>query len=578
MLFGLYANELELDSNAISSKLTRLARRYEHQHVVEVYTSSKVALFSLKKNTLNNDYLVIDINPGEHAWVSNAGYNAKNVDFIRRKITNFNWEEPLEIDGFWNAIYWNENTNIFRIATDWFGIAWMYVGKIAGGFVFSNDFGLITELSLSPLILNEGAVISELVFGYVPDEQTIFENVSLLPAGAVFELNKKGLTKISQRSFNYGNKYQTLNDEEKFEILDSYYARIVDHVFVSSQNNMLLSLSGGYDSRFALALLDKAGIKIPCFTFGNIDSIEVEMAIYIAEQVSLKTTVFSIPDADWSVWVRCIQQLGNTGMLQWSGWAEMWLKLLRENGNSVLIGYYGDALSGKHLVKSNGNSAAGWLEHWISWSKEDWSQSSLLSVDALSNANEIIKFGFQRLSAGINFEYPHQEAMHYDFFGRQRRWVAGQPNLINRFISPICYFCDAELADFWMNLPFSDLENQRLYLAYGFSRFPHLFDSNAIKSERMDVMNKILRRFSSLFYPKNFLQKPPPINRHDIVLHNKSNIIAIAEQSSFPIDKIINISNFVNLVKNYGKTGFTTNENNVFIMRITNLLILLDKK
>lgn len=546
-----------------------------HLLLSKLYSSSNLVLYSQEYKHDKTQPTIIDVSSSEYIWVNELTNNINNKELLKSILINYDWKEPLEMEGLWNVLYFNEKSNVLKIATDWFGIAWMYVAEVHGGFVFSNNFGLISDLLSSALVANKFGIVSELFLGYVPDEQTIFKNITLIPAGSVIELSKKGFVTITERSFNYGNKYQSLSDEEKFEELDAHFTRIFEHHFKPFQHSMLLSLSGGYDSRFALALLDKAGIKTPCYTFGNIDSLEIERAIYYAEQVNLETTVFEIPEADWNVWGRCIKKLGNTGMLQWSGWAETWLNLLRDKGNSVLIGYYGDALSGKHLIN---NSKINWLDQWINWSKVDWAGSSLLSADVLSSANEIMKTGFRRLSKGVNFAYSHQEAMHYDFFGRQRRWVAAQPNLIGGFVSPVCYFCDPKLADFWMNLPFSDLEGQRLYLAYGNSRFPHLFDSKILGQENNKFSDKVTRKLKSLLFIQNKPQRPLPIDRHDIVIHNKENIISLAEHASSKVNNYINIPKFIDSVNTYEVSGSKTNQNNIWIMRITNLLMLLESR
>jgi hypothetical protein len=288
-------------------------------------------------------------------------------------------------------------------------------------------------------------------------------------------------------------------------------------------------MSAGNDSRYALALLQRQGVTPKLLTFGHPESDEVRDAAAVCRRIGRDNELFQIPAGDWDAWERIIGQLGNAGMVQWSGWVEHWLDYLRMQGDNVVIGFLGDALSGNHFAAAP-EEDADWIRYWIDFStNQHWLRGPLLLQAARKRAQEAFAM-LGEDSRGLDFAFPFQRALHLNFYGRQRRWTGAQPNLLSRAVLPILPFYRASSIAFWSNLPLADLRGQRLYLEYARSRFPRLFPAAPGRFGRFT--SRAARKLSAIgrsVRGASDRRSAPVIDRSHAILPHRERILGLCE-------------------------------------------------
>jgi hypothetical protein len=459
------------------------------------------------------------------------------------------------------------------IATDRLGLAWLYLARGENALTFSSDFGAVASTLNKALTVDKKNAALELTLGYIPHDATLYEQIAIAPPGTVLALEAAGTRTVSRRPIVYGDRYFGLSEAEKFKRLDEIYEEIITRRVAPFRSGLILSLSAGYDSRYALAFAGKAHLDPPLFTFGEEGSDEVSGARAVATTVNRSTRLFTFVEGDWHQWRRALQQLGNCGMIQWSGWADSWLSFLQPHGNALLIGYLGDALSGRHLGRTP-PADGDWLGFWRRWSTRDGvAESPLFLPNVRSSLAGHLGDALREASASAHVAAPHQTALHLDLYCRQRRWVAGQPNLISRFLSPSLFFYDEALIDFWTNLPADDLFNQRLYLAYADSRFPRLFKRHS--SRRPGIAARVLKKLSRLAHAgqPNIRSNPPVIRYEPIIGPNVQRIAELIDRVAPIVGELIDVEAFRSQVLRYGNGPTMPSWQ---IIRIVNVMFLLE--
>ncbi len=447
------------------------------------------------------------------------------------------WSELYEqqIPGRWIGLSTSSIANSLQVACDPLGTLWMYWAKLDGGYALSCDFGSLATQLRGKLTTNIDSLSIELVLGFIPGDETLFDEIKLCPPGSVIEFNNDDAKIVFRRPVSYGDRYAAQPLRQKFEHLDALFSRITDTTFCPQADRLVLSLSAGYDSRYSLAYLYDRGFVPPLCTFGDPESQEVAGARLVAEKVGRKPLLFDIPSADWRQWKESIRYLGNSGMIQWPGWSESWLEFLARNGNILIIGYLGDALSGKKI--DEGTLSDG-LQSVIERNVDgEWIESDLLRPLARAKLRGLLEGKLEAQLADASFVFPHQRALHLDLYGRQRRWTAAQPNLISRQMRPGLFFYDPGMLDFWSNLPPEDQTKQSFYLAFARHRFPKLFQSPAArKGLGARVVNRLLGRASS--------HPPPVVDRRRMIEANMKHIAALAAKVEPMVDSVIDIGRF----------------------------------
>jgi hypothetical protein len=175
----------------------------------------------------------------------------------------------------------------------------------------------------------------------------------------------------------------------------------------------------------------------------------------------------------------------------------------------------------------------------------------------------------------------HQQILQLDLYGRQRRWVATQPNLIQRRLTPVLLFYDRALIDFWSNLPPQDLLGQRLYREYAQTRFARLFPAGEDQRPQplARAARRALRSARAVLTGRKPARRPPVIDHAQMIIPNRTHILALARRTWHLAEPILDMAVFCMQIERY-RQGMPSEGSAVvssgMLLRTTNLLLLLD--
>ncbi|ADJ28614.1 hypothetical protein [Nitrosococcus watsonii] len=450
------------------------------------------------------------------------------------------WSLP----GRWIAITVPHDINKpIQWASDPIGAQWLYVTETSGGLVFSDNFWAVAKTVSSSQGIDPKALCHALVLGYNLGEETITPGIKLAPGGCVYQWDAGDFRIIRSHQLEYGDKMAGATEAEKItQVQAAFYEAALSWKKVLPARTAL-SLSAGLDSRTALAYLQRAGVEMSFYTFGQPGSTEVIGAQSIAQRVGYSTHLFKIPDASWDDWEINIQTLGTIGPLQQSGWAHSWRTMLANEADAVVIGYLGDALTGKHLSSQQFNRSD-WVNYWTHWSLSwEWQEWPGIRKKWRRDLPNNLAASFRQITQKLEVAFPHQQAFHLDFYCRQRRWVASQPNDIGAALLPVCFFYHPAIWKIWTNLALSDLERQRLYRRANHQLFPDLFHrpvspAGDLFQRASRKLTRFLRRTDTALPPS---ERPRVIDRSRALERNQQQIIAQLEYSRELLEEVVDV-------------------------------------
>ncbi len=575
MLAGAVTFDGDESCGVMAEEIARRTARYPHLRERLLHSEHQVVLYAIVRAAEKPVISTWTGRDGAKSWLlGDVNYFPEGASEPPLAAGTLDRLLGARIAGRWLAVQVEPRGAVVRIATDRLGLAWLYIARIPNGYIFSSDYAAVAQQLKRGLSMDRDNLLLELALGYVPDDSTIFREIQLAPAGAVLQLSASGLT-TAKAGVEYGDRLAGLAEADKYDRLDAIYDGLMRRSVTPLESDLMVSISAGYDSRYALAFLGRHDVKPPLCTFGHPDSDEVLGARSVCAKIGQSTKLFSFEAGDWGQWRRGIQQLGNSGMIQWSGWAESWCEFIKPHGRFPVIGYLGDALSGKHLGRVP-PAGEDWLQYWERWSTSGgWLDSPLLLPDAKARLQACLRERFQQAVDESSRALPHQQALHLDLHGRQRRWVATQPNLMSRFVTPVLFFYDRDLFDFWTNLPADDLLGQRLYRSYAQNRFPRLFPRG--ERERRGLFSRALVKALAVTRQakqgKPGGRAPKVIDHTRILVPNRQEMLDLVDRVAPMIGDILDVSGFREQVAQYGLSATIPSGH---LIRAINVFFLLD--
>ncbi len=129
-----------------------------------------------------------------------------------------------------------------------------------------------------------------LALGYVSGNETLYEGIFTVDAGEYVVLEKNSIGRRTSY-FKYIFDKETFDKEtiikKAHESLEKAFQRTIATIPPGSQ--IVIPLSGGYDSRLIACLCKKYNLKnVVCYTYGRLDSFEVSISRKVAGQLEFE--------------------------------------------------------------------------------------------------------------------------------------------------------------------------------------------------------------------------------------------------------------------------------------------------
>lgn len=264
-----------------------------------------------------------------------------------------------KMTGFFSLVYQNKNQLIASV--DHIRSSPLFYGKTDNVFYLSDCAEWVRE-KVNDLSMDEDAKTEFQLAGYVTGSDTLYKNVKQLQAGECLAFINGELELNRYYRFLH-TEPKNYKEQELLVSLDKVAKESIQRLIkYANGRQIVVPLSGGYDSRLIAALLKETGYEnILTFTYGIKGNKEAEYSKKVADALGLKWKFIEYTS---ELWLKAWQtQERKDYQIIGSGWSSIphiqdWLavKVIQEHGivepNAVFVpGHTGDFISGGHIPK-----------------------------------------------------------------------------------------------------------------------------------------------------------------------------------------------------------------------------------
>jgi len=190
------------------------------------------------------------------------------------------------IKGSFVLILYNETSNTLLLISDHLNVLPIFYAFRDGLFVFSSSIKTILDSGLVSANIDRTAIVELAIFDYTLGDKTFYEKIKMLDCGRILAACSDGIKQ--ERYFCIQDLFQNrLYDKRDSLQMLSDVLHENANLYVSDAENFLLALTGGFDCRMNLSLLDRHPGDFLCYSYGMPGSRQLQVPMEIARRLSV---------------------------------------------------------------------------------------------------------------------------------------------------------------------------------------------------------------------------------------------------------------------------------------------------
>ncbi len=199
-----------------------------------------------------------------------------------------------KLRGMFSFIIYDKDANRLFGARDHFGIKPLYYIDNEDFVAFSSEYKALIEL-LDEVDLNKSSLQNYLYFQYVPLENTMINNIKIIPPGYLFTVENGKLNISKYYNIDFKRNKEIAPKDIKDVVTDSIKHHMVANVEVGT------FLSGGIDSTIVASIASKINPNIKSFSVGfDVDGYnELDYARTTAEKLNIENIPIIVNEQDY---------------------------------------------------------------------------------------------------------------------------------------------------------------------------------------------------------------------------------------------------------------------------------------
>lgn len=248
------------------------------------------------------------------------------------------------------------------------------------------------ELLEKSLNIDMVGIYETLYFESALHDRTMFLEIKQLPAASYVKINKKTLEFVIETYWDFDIKEN--NDiKSEDEAAESVWNALCDAFRVYRENDLLMGISGGLDSRLSLCVLNHVADinKTDTFTFGyNKKILDYSLAKKVCEELGMKKgpRFFKLDGESYLQSMSLPAKSGGAVGVHHSH-AYWCLQQIDTNNKTLISNYYSDAIMGYDCIKIDYDDTVENCDYYKTVIEDKWQLSEEMKREIIKDIRKI---------------------------------------------------------------------------------------------------------------------------------------------------------------------------------------------
>ena len=405
-----------------------------------------------------------------------------------------------------------------RIITDALNVLPLYYSFKDNILQISSNTKLILDSGFISKNLDELALTEQLIFDYMLEDRYFYKDIRKIENACIYNFSKDGLQIDIYWNVDrlYHNKL--FSKKESLELLSSLLKENVE-LYTSDVTKVLVSLTGGFDGRTNLAMLNKAPENFLCYSYGKPGSRQIEVPKLISQKLNINYTPIYLDDEFESEYKKNAEKVivfsNGTAPISRANYPFAYKKL-NSFSDLILTGLFGSEIL-RPIHRGLGIFTNNYVEELLL--NEDFEKAKRYVLDELFKINyldkNILENNFEKAIEPVksyrNKYSSYGKQYPYFFFYIQegiRKYFMQEVQIERPYVTTRFPYFDFDLVELIYKTPFAGMYNGFLGKSKVKRRKGQLLYAHIIKKYKLELGDIVLDRG---YKPKDLL-RPFPIN------------------------------------------------------------------
>lgn len=405
-----------------------------------------------------------------------------------------------------------------KIVTDKLNVLPLYYAYKNGVFIISSNVRMILDTGMISNEIDDLAVTEQLLFDYMLEDRYFLKNIKKTENGRIYEISDKGIKENVYWNIEKLYCDNLINKRDSLELLSNQLKENVN-LYVSDSEKVLISLTGGFDGRTNLAMLDKNKEDYLCYSYGKPGSKQIEIPQLIAKELNFDYQPIYLDEDFEKEYSECVKKViessNGTAPINRANYPYAYSRL---NGfsNTILTGLFGSEIL-RPLHRGSGIFTNDLVEELLlsenPFEKRKFLLDKLNELGYLNNMiiENNIDVILNKIKAYNEKYFCLGKLYPYFFFYLQegiRKYFMQEIQIERMYVTTRFPYFDSDLVELIHKTPFAGMYNGFLGKSKAKRRKGQLLYAHIVKKFKPELGNIILDRG----YKPNDLLKRFPFN------------------------------------------------------------------